>query len=147
MVGGFEIAGVPGIGDVTALTCPLHHERSFVVGIEIIHYVIIIDMTDAGQIGQIVIIGTDDLIVIIELLARELVRFVVSVRDTVLPQFEFGRRIDIIALFFVRDTGRGYFETILHPCFACQIFEDILRHRRTADIPVADEDYAPKPIR
>ena len=100
LVGGFEIAGVPRVGDITAEACPLHHQRRFLIRIKILHNIVVLHMSNMRNIRQIIEIRTNDFVVVLVFLPGQLVGSMRTERNAVLPQFEFSRRVDIIAFFF-----------------------------------------------
>lgn len=129
--GGFEVAGVPGVGDVAAAAGVGHQELDLMVGVAGD------DVFDAAQIGGV---HADNVVEVVVVPGRYLTRCLCGVKHhTVIPKALFCRGIDAVADFFRAHGGRFGVEEFLHVVRPCERFEDKLGHGRTANVAVADK--------
>ena len=105
------------------------------------HLAVTVVANDVSQIAEIIMIHTDNVIIILILPTSNLMRTVSLASDAVLGKNTTGRRLDRITQFLCTRSGRGNLKFAFPARFLHHILEYILSHRTTTDIPMTDKQY------
>ncbi len=128
-----EVAGVPGVGHVAGRIGPVEKAAHAAVGVPV---------KDTVQAPLVLGVHVNDVVPVAVLGARNLARAVAAGRDADLAQLVQGAVVRRVADLLARG-GRGVDDKlVLSPGAARELLEHELRHRRAADIPMADKQDA-----
>lgn len=136
-VGGFEVAGVPGVGHVTGFSRPRHHQRDLPGGIF---------RNDASQQPKIGGVHTDNPVEQVIVRTRHLPRAAGEVERHPMPrQAPLRRRIERIPDLFARHRRRLHrhrprSQRAREFAFPHQLPHNELRHRTATNVAVAEEE-------
>ena len=128
--GSLEVAGVPGVRDVSVDAGVFEQERDLVL-------VVLPD--DAVAPAAIHGVHEDDIVVVLVLFAGHLMGVVPFAGDAVFIQHALCRRIDRVADLLCGHRRRGDFKPVRDAFAPHHVFHDELRHRASADVAVADK--------
>ena len=130
--GGFEVAGIPGVGHFAGTGGVVHEHADPAVGVA---------ATDAGHVADVPLVHADEQVEAVVVAAGHLTGPLSLAADAVLGQFATGGGIDLVTDLLGGGGGRFNLEFTLEPCLADEVLHDELRHRTAADIAVTDKQY------
>lgn len=130
-VGGFEVAGVPGIGNVT-VDAGKGEEEADARGIGL-------TADDVSEKADITLVHTDEEIVAIIVSASDTTGMVIFEGNTMCLEGALGRGVDGITNHIVRDGGGVDDELVFTALAAHELLHDELSHGAAADVAVTEK--------
>ena len=131
-----EIPRIPWVGYGTGIGRIIHEEAALLVRVAV---------EDALHIPQVLLIHADEIIISLIITSLQQNRPLIARVHAMNPEQPFHWRIDRIATavsyLFICRSRRRHIELIRQTFLSCHLPEHKLRHRRPADIAVADEKY------
>ncbi len=129
--GGFEVAGVPGIGHVAGAVGVVHQQGDFPVNVL---------SDEALEIAEVVVVHCNDVVVVPIVGAGHLAGGFALASNAVLREFAAGRRIDGVADFLGGGGRRIDFKLVGEAVLLDNMFHHKFSHRAAADVAVTDKE-------
>lgn len=130
--GGFEVAGVPGVGDIAGTAGEVEQEVDLALGVV---------TTEAPHVAQVPRVHADEQVEAVVVGTRHLARGLAGTADAVLGEFTTGRGIDGVANLLGGGGCRLDIILALAACTGHQVFHHELCHRAATDVAVAYKQY------